>query len=213
MIKTILEGRKSQTRRIKGLEEINISPNIWQLVNILDGAARFRFTGIADAPDRIINCPYSKPGDRLWVRETWGLCREVDNQKPALGHRIFYKASGCCKDGLPAKEFEQWPVARWRPSIHMPRWASRITLEIVSVRVERVQKITEEDARAEGVGHGFQCNSGWPDYQHIEHGICTLTQDSARMSFATLWDSINFKRGYEWSKNPWVWVIKFGRIT
>jgi len=96
----------------------------------------------------------------------------------------------------------------WIPSIHMFRWASRITLEVVSVRVERLQEISEEDAKAEGVGHGFQLNGGWPDYQHIKGGVCELTQDTARMSFATLWDSINGKK-HPWESNPWVWVVEF----
>lgn len=109
-----------------------------------------------------------------------------------------------------------WKRKKSIPSIHMPRWASRINLEVLDVKVERVQDITEEDAIAEGVRHGFQMNGGWPDYQHIKNGVCELTQDSAKMSFASLWDSVNGeprKDGVDisWKANPWVWVIEFRR--
>lgn len=93
-----------------------------------------------------------------------------------------------------------------------PQWASRILLKITDVRVERVQEISEEDALAEGVGHGFTMNAGYPDYQHIKNGVCEVTHDDPRMSFASLWDSINAKRGFGWDANPYVWVIPFERV-
>jgi hypothetical protein len=99
---------------------------------------------------------------------------------------------------------------KWRPSIFMPRWACRLILEIIDIRVERVQSISEQDAIAEGTGYGFQMNAGWPNYEDInKSGICNSTYDDVRMSFASLWDTINKKRGYGWDKNPYVWVLEY----
>jgi len=129
-------------------------------------------------------CPYGTIGDRLWVRETWA----PHPQDPST---IFYRATVESEPGIRV-----WD-GPWRPSIHMPRWASRITLEITGIRVERVQDISEEDARAEGVGaHG-----GW-NADETEYGV------NARGPFSHLWDSINAKR-HPWASNPWVWVIEF----
>lgn len=159
--------------------------------------------------DTLIQCPYGVAGDRLWVRETWQELFDPQEKRsncfeqtvPVTGHHVLYRAT------MRKPRQAMW---NWRPSIHMPRWASRITLKITKVRVERVQEISEDDAEAEGIGAGFVMNGGWPDYQNIDkHGHCALTQDSARMSFATLWDSINGKG--LWDANPWVWVIEFER--
>lgn len=152
----------------------------------------------------VTRCPYGAAGDHLWVRETWretGTAQRADGKIPTRD-QVWGNAS---QVRYAADDPTDGP---WRPSIFMPRWASRITLEIVSVRAERVQEITELDAEDEGVGAGFQCNSGWPDYQHIgKDGVCSLTQDSPRMSFATLWDSLNAKRGFGFDVNPWCWRI------
>jgi hypothetical protein len=131
-------------------------------------------------------CPYGAPGDQLWVRETWWW----DETKEDLSI-VQYRASG----EMP--KYMRGDGEKWRPPIHMPRWASRITLEIVSVRVERVQEITELDA-------------GWEGFPS-----CSVTSDwteKARPWFRTLWDSINAKRGFGWEKNPFVWVLEFKRI-
>jgi hypothetical protein len=157
---------------------------------------------------RIVRCPYGGPGDMLWTREMWHTTRSLDGVKPSNlvpGAPIEYAVDPefpLLQDG-----------GKWRPSIFMPRWASRDTLEIVELRAQRVQEITEADAVAEGVGFGFQMNAGWPDYQHInKRGVCTLTQDTAEMSYATLWDSINAVRGRGWDRNPFCWVISFKRV-
>lgn len=185
MVRAILEDRKTQTRRI-----CKIDP--------LDGFDN------PNCAENLALCPYGVAGDRLWVREAWA--RESDLiAYDKGGNPIFYRA-----DHPTGLFHDSMEPMHWRPSIHMPRWASRITLEITKVRVERLQDISEEDAIAEGVGHNFVMNGGWPDYQHIDKsGHCTLTQDSAKMSYATLWDSINGKGA--WDANPWVWVIEFKR--
>lgn len=150
--------------------------------------------------------PLCEKGSHLWVKEAYKpILKDVrDSGSYARMATVLdyyvYKA-----DKLPhiAK------LIKWKPSIFMPREASRITLEVLDIRVERLQDITEEDAKAEGVGHGWQMNAGWPDYLHIKNRICSLTQDTAAMSFGTLWESINGKGS--WDQNPWVWVITFKR--
>ncbi|WP_171854503.1 ASCH domain-containing protein, partial [Enterobacter hormaechei] len=143
-------------------------------------------------------CPYGVPGDRIWVRETWA---EAGASAPDLKlYRANYPAH------VPT-HYENVPPAedvRWTPSIHMPRWASRITLEITGVRVEQLKSISEEEARSEGVA---RLREGF--WKHYQPGW-TQHQLSAMGSFATLWDSI-YGSG-EWDRNPWVWVIEFKRI-
>lgn len=184
LVRAILEGRKTQTRRI-------IKPS-W---------SRCLDPGDPDDQKSIIaHGRYGIPGDRLWVRETWAQF-ERDSQ---VG--IAYRAS-CPVDEFdyvgPAGTFERIRINRWRPSIYMPRWASRITLEVTGVRVERVRGITGADAHAEGVD--------------IYEGGCVVqcfnTQDQMAVEkFAALWDSINGKReGASWAANPWVWVVEFRR--
>ncbi len=146
-------------------------------------------------------CPYGQPGDRLWVRETWGSPDADhplvdDGHNPEPGDRVVYRAN--------KSDNYQWSNCDtfvWRPSIFMPKWASRILLEVTDVRVERVQEITIDDIEAEGV-------------YRIEDG-----QDCGRDTFLNtgnfldLWDSINAKRGFGWNTNPWVWVVEFKRVV
>ena len=156
-------------------------------------------------------CPYGKPGDRLWVRETfyhhgkWGK-----NGKTKTGKQAWKFKATKHDEGEDVRFMDNPPeIVRpnkyrktgWykRPSIFMPRWASRILLEVTDVRVERVQEIMEIDARAEG------CR--YDDCNHLDpHGF------SAKDRFQTLWDSINAKRGFGWDVNPWVWCVSFKRI-
>lgn len=168
MIRAILDGRKTQTRRVAK-----------------DPARCEWLDGMWTA------CPYGCVGDRLWVREAIYHCNgkwQQPNQE-----WIRYKAT----DKQPDAD---WPL---RPSIHMPRWASRIALEIVEVRVERVQDITEVDAKAEGV-HG--------EYP-ADRPPTAIFSGPYRAQFSRLWNSINAKRGFEWAKNPYVWVVSFRRIN
>lgn len=152
-------------------------------------------------------CPHGEPGERLWVKETfqhtdgwypvektpWKNCIRGD-KATWVDYAATYK---------PEKGEERY--FPWKPSIFMPRWASRITLEIQSIRVERVQDISEDDARAEGGSIkckyvGNRCNSNRCAAHHYRRG------------FEALWDSINAKRGFGWQANPWVWVVEFKRI-
>lgn len=182
MVRALLAGTKTQTRRIaKGLA----------LEWLSEG---FTPEFVADYQNRL--CPYGHPGDRLWVRETWAygihaLAAARDEDGP-----FVYAANGTTQGRL---------CDRWRPSIHMPRAASRILLEIVSVHVERLQEISEEDAKGEGL---YQDQAGrWTTYsateQHREH----LNPVEA---YRELWESINGPGS--WDVNPWVWVVEFKRV-
>ncbi|MGJ7064831.1 hypothetical protein ABM016_05960 [Morganella morganii] len=207
MVRAILDGRKTQTRRIMKPQPTpcdyidwrgnarggHVWPsNIFRTMLHVEGELQNGDGGwkglVGDA------CPFGDIDDRLWVREAFqvGLCTEST---------IAYKATH-----KPSDLEEGWhEKIKWRPSIHMPRWASRILLEITGVRVERLQDINEEDAVAEGVAplHGGYWKHYQPDW--------TQHQLSARGSFVTLWNSIN---GVDaWYKNPWVWVIEFRRVT
>jgi hypothetical protein len=143
----------------------------------------------------------------LWVRETWTTEDfRWDDYPPrdiAIGSKIIYRAD-YAKNALGENP--------WRPSIHMPRWASRIELEVTGVRVEQVQSISEEDCEAEGLFnksgmHLWHCDH---TYFHPDH-TCSCGDNSAQEEFRVLWDSINAKSGFGWNENPWVWVVEFRR--
>lgn len=179
MVRAILEGRKTQTRRVVKLDGFEGDP-VYETEN-----------GLHNIIDL---CPY-KVGQTLWVRETFQISKgdfaptleEELTKKP----NILYYAS----DNPRYRDND-----KWTPSIHMPRLASRIDLEVTNVRVERVQEISEEDAIAEGV-LSISDPSGksiWGD-------------GFAKACFRKLWDSINVKKGHGWNENPWVWVIEFKR--
>jgi hypothetical protein len=195
MVRAILEGRKSQTRRAvkpqpkmryRSLGACRLAERLTD--GLIDGQRTFDSLpeSIPTHPEHggLIRCPYGVAGDRLWVRETWCYASAKDVKK------ALYRADWPPHDYGP----------KWRPSIHMPRWASRITLEVVSVRVERVQDISEEDARAEGCDY----DDGKPP-----EGFDEEDRPIALLEFRNLWDSINAKRGLGWNVNPWVWAVEF----
>lgn len=204
MIKAILSGQKTVTRRVikpqppEGSEiaTINEAEGWWEV------AALPGFGGCMPNVSRgAIACPYGEAGDRLWVRETFRVTGASGYGGVTNAVSIEYRAGGA--KIFPAT-WEQYDKAAgntegWRPSIVLPRWASRITLEVVSVRIERVQDITPQDAAAEG----FDLHS-WS-----ERGV--LSRD-ALMGFRDLWDKLNGPRGFGWDSNPFVWVISFRRI-
>jgi hypothetical protein len=163
MVRTILEGRKTQTRRV-------IKPQLKDCPWVADG------------------CPYGQPGDLLWVREAWNYFGGNEYLYQQDKESVSYRAD---------PPVTQIHGDKWRPSIHMPRWASRLTLRITDVRVQRVQEISEGDAVAEGVK---ACIAG-----QDEHGPVK----TYRTGFVRVWQEINAKRGYSWESNPWVWSITF----
>jgi len=200
MVRAILDGRKTQTRRVVKLRD----PSGTYAVHDEDGFPLSMDDGGNWRGDRP---PYGFPGDRLWVREsfwqavrsTQGPCGEYSSY---WGDTIEYAEQRSKPGWHNDNQYGKGWMAR-RPSIYMPRSASRITLEVVSVRVERLNDISEEDAIAEGLetddGREFRSAPGSP--WRIE----------AVDAFEDLWDSINEKK-HPWSSNPWVWVVEFKRL-
>lgn len=186
MVRAILADRKSQTRRVVKPQPIDFYVASYEPMTLIDAVP-------GELMARRIMFPYGIPGDRLWVRETWTHTGEgvwsPRDAAAAGGGRVLYRAT----DEAPCK-------GCWFPSIHMPRWASRITLEIVAVRVERVQEISGDDAFAEGVVDDIRLSIEAWNARAVAH-------------FRNLWNDLNAKRGFGWDANPWVWVVEFKRIA
>jgi len=178
MVRAILEGRKTQTRRV-------IKP---QPIFKFGGDGTFYWKDEPDRFPQLFECPYGQPGDHLWVREAFAP-NYFDNGQPG------YKADWSSL----AAEYVKEP--RWYPSIHMPRYLSRITLEITGIRVGRLQDISEKDCCLET---GSPLEWEGPGDEPYKRDM--------RTAFATLWDSINAGRGYSFDSNPWVWVVEFRRV-
>ena len=194
MVRAILDGCKTQTRRV-----IKYKPAWGEEFHLAAKALHL--------------CPYGVPGDMLWVRETfviedtgdYGPPNPLPEDRPVriegddIEGEIYliphYRATEPEPHIVPWDRIDGCDdTTRWHPSIHMPRWASRISLTVKDVRVERVQDISEEGSRDEGV-----------EFAPAGPGNCT----NYVIGFADLWDSINAKRGYGWDVNPWVWRVEF----
>src|SRR5574343_657565 len=203
MVRAILDGRKTMTRRViktdgYGAEAVIKNDNAPLHVRIVDDLG-------ASVP---FSCPYGQPGDRLWVRETWAALEK--SHMNVVGLKRLYKADAVPDDSgervgwwvdTDRKGNEEFVPGKilWKPSIFMPRWASRLTLEITAIRVERLQDISEEDAKAEGAERLGNYGDEWT----------AIPEGTFRIGYRALWDSLNAKRGYGWDMNPWVWVITF----
>ncbi len=201
MVRATLDGRKTQTRRV-----VKPQPNPGLIVDGWDWIVYPGHDGrvrAAQCTAQILTCPHGQIGDHLWVRET-------------LHHGSFSKlplTPGVSRD---LEDYDAWyatqtdiddAVYHVTPSIHMPRWASRLTLEITDIRVEMLSDITEEDAMREGlIPHGTGYAQGW----QIGEGGCIYS--TAVRAFSALWDTLNAGRGFGWETNCWVWVISFQKI-
>lgn len=203
MVKAILEGRKTQTRRV-----IVPQPPHWTW-NVRPWDDRcINVSGVEG--NYFVICPYGKPGERLWVRETAKL-RSVNRRRTGHidGFDLHYRADDEILDFPGRDDYKPYSFLRFTPSIHMPRWANRITLGIKGVRVERLQEITEADIVKEGIRQSESDEKYWlgplagvPDYPW----------NTAQQAFMSLWNEKNGKRvegKYSWDRNPWVWVIEF----
>lgn len=185
MVRALLAGTKTQTRRVVKPQPpadhgVLLVDKIYPVVidrygEDQPGAERYGIT--TEDGDWCVPCPYGQPGDRLWVRETWA----------PLTNGYAYAADPI---------WNASPSGRWRPSIHMPRAASRILLEVTGVCAQRLQDISDADAKAEGVA--------------LTPRTCTMYDGIWRDAYRDLWESINGK--FSWSRNPWVWVVEFKRI-
>lgn len=197
MVRAILGGKKTQTRRV-----IKPQPESASYWTEFEGA--FYPNTRAATPAGLV-CPYGIPKDRLWVRETWQpMCEHEEcygaNLRTGAGLYVNYRADGRGEETVPPDGGMDDAKVRWKPSIFMPRWACRLTLQVVSTRVERVQDISENDAEAEG------CE------MYDQKTMAKFAIPGARYRFERLWDHINSKRGFSWESNPWVWVVEFKRI-
>jgi hypothetical protein len=210
MVRAILEGRKTQTRRM-----VKPQPNA---VHAIHNDASIETNLIFRRGDQRIHCPYGKPGDRLWVRETWALTGGLADAKVSE----FNIPEVSLKDNLIYfADAETYDVVTqsWRASIHIPRWASRILLEITSVRVEHLQDISQDDAKAEGLAsiskdgnifkYGIPDSDGQPGSDDFGWPWAEWRRDP-RESYRKLFESIN--GAGSWDKNPLVWVIEFKRV-
>lgn len=218
MVQAILAGKKTQTRRIIKRQPLgtNYIQKMWG--KSPDGVAfgrpgHFREAG-PDYPDDASDdrkCPYGIVGDRLWVRETWAPLPEQEESFAMPEYeggggdasKICFRA-----DERPSNDKRGgliFGVKKWRPAIHLPRWGSRITLEITNVRAERLQDISVDDARAEGVDDGPGRGSHLYPSPRAARGPLGYVS-----VFRELWEQIN-GRG-SWSSNPWVWVVEFQRV-
>jgi hypothetical protein len=213
MVRALIAGVKTQTRRVvrwpswTGFEDpgpkftVGTDPavDVRPVVKFDDGRAA-----------GYLSLPYGAPRDRLWVRETWGAVSERDDGRAEIDARmqmpwasVAYRADEAWTKNAPAT---------WRPSIHMPRWASRLTLEVTEVRVQRLQDISEEDALAEGVVSGvIPANEDMPKSVGYvlgrDDGKCLL-YPTVRRAFEVGWDSIS-SDSTRWAANPWVWAVSF----
>ncbi|MDE9635859.1 hypothetical protein L2W95_20395 [Citrobacter freundii] len=193
MVRAILDGRKTQTRRIMKVQpsdgfhpthngyDLDLNAH-WYTPGVVDKngclqPAKKDVFGVADENEGY-TCPFGAVGDRIWVRETF--CAVPDHEEPAGCSALLYAADG------------NGPYGKWTPSIHMPRWASRLTLEITGVRVERLRDLSEDDAKSEGITP--PSGGVLPGWEY-------------RINFRDLWMSIY--GADNWEANPWVWVIEF----
>lgn len=196
MVRALLAGTKTQTRRVLHPAPVE-----------RDGQWFFHRRGLPvylrGAPLAQDACPYGQPGDRLWVREAWRSGRLTDRFPPRemTPHHVWYEADGQAPEACNGK---------LRPAMFMPRWASRITLEVVGVRVERLQDISMSDSWAEGIP------GAPPPGVHIERvdewvrWSDGVMREDPKLAYRDLWEEIN---GHgSWAANPWVWVVSFRRI-
>lgn len=217
MVRAILDGRKTVTRRpVRGFQIPTEDTSIpegkrhrWSATAQRDPRYGFCVFGATEAEcakelEEFAPSPYGRRGERLWVREAWAADAQVDAVAPrdlSQGEPIFYPADGAVRQ----TGCSMITRGRGRPSIHMPRWACRILLEITDVRVERLQDITYEEAVAEGVHRDRACRM-WTASD--EGGACHKYPIPA---FRDLWARIN--GADSWNANPWVWVVEFKRVT
>lgn len=204
MVRAILDGRKTQTRRIMNIQPEHSGLGLRLVIDSKNGRDNGKyFWSQSDAcglkaRSKVFGCPYGAVGDRIWVRETFqGPLFDYEQMESYLEDSSKFEKPEFCQyaaDGKPAPEYydaDDNLRHGWRPSIHMPRWASRILLEITDVRVERLRSMSQDDARAEGV-------------------IAASGPMEAGLAFRELWDSIYGEES--WAANPWVWVIEFKRV-
>lgn len=194
-VRAILDGRKTMTRRV-----MKPQLTVYSKMHRFQRFVRWKKISVKWPEGRrhlLARCPYGVPGDRLWVRETWFPMQDVEacalaNEPVDVAYKADYDA-----EGISREEARDIGIDRWRPSRFMPRWVSRIMLEITDVRVERVQDISMHDALREGADPKYS------DFQDGSHCVGW---------FRRVWDEINDERGFGWDANPWVFAISFQKL-
>lgn len=234
MVRAILDGRKTQTRRVMRHQPPSYEYKLSRLMDTTDSEKRkhidkFHWVqmnglNIVSETNIYFRCPYGAIGGRLWVRETWQgplfydeIPEDWNSDKYKTPEYCHYKASG---DSCDFTDSDDNFVERWSPSIHMPRWASRILLEVTNVRVERLQDISKEDAISEGfkaitkdgktIKYGVPDADGYPGNDDIGWDWCDWDVNPV-IAYKRLYESINGTGS--WDMNPWVWVIEFRIIS
>jgi len=207
MVRALLVGAKTQTRRAIKLREFGPSSTKGYEWTFRDRRALWN-----DVSTELLMrkfCRYGLAGDRLWVRETHAQFA-VGDRTGTAPQCVAYRATCDADDGFDyvnnGDEVMRIKVTKWTPAIHMPRWASRITLEVTDVRVERLQDISEDDAKAEGV-----LSLSEAEVAATNPGGKTWSRGPATARYELLWDAINGDG--LWASNPWVWAISFKRVT
>ncbi|KAA9333376.1 hypothetical protein F0P96_10430 [Hymenobacter busanensis] len=213
MVRAILSGAKTQTRRIvKPQPSLSIEAvkpewaaewieSIGKQFVVNRGLWKHDFPKASLLAHEFVACPYGQPGDRLYVRETWACPKQLGGSfvREKAKYRADYEDFATVAVGA---------MGGWKPSIHMPRTLSRLLLEIVSVRVERLMDISEEDAKAEGVNLVHVNKKGGQEWENYLDDWAF--EYFAKDSYATLWEKINGLGS--WATNPWVWVVEFKRV-
>lgn len=229
MVQAILSGRKSQTRRVVKPQPHDPAAGLYGEPSMIHGSGSYMQDHLLAEGFDGGTCPYGQPGDHLWVKEAWQYADWTDDGYPWV--RYAADRQKLLHESIPQNWAERlndtWEHLsrdenygidncaadrRMRSSRFMPRWASRITLEITGVRVERLQDISEADAIVEGierVGGAMSC-SPWKNYRIGKSGEMSMHCSAPTRSYMTLWESINGPGS--WDKNPWVWVIEFHRV-
>lgn len=211
MVRAILDGRKTQTRRVVVPAPALDHPAAPHCVTrpgdrgwvLNDDGKTWRYDGTRDGKPSPMcgpyRCHFGAPGDRLWVKETW---RQSFKRTRAENGCTYLADYGHRLDLVSEQNARAYWT--WKSSRFMPRWASRLALEVEAIRVERIQEISEADAIAEGVRH-------FDDAHPLPAGVVGAVADTAREAFHHGWDALNAKRGFGWDANPWVWVVTFRR--
>lgn len=211
LVRGILENRKTKTRRVVRPQPVAVVHKPAPPAALIDAAIR----SMIDLKE----CPFGEPGDRLWVRETWARVEgetyyRADFEKTCP--RTTNKAVNVCCCGICGEPGDH---SAWRPSLHMKRDLCRLMLEVVTVSLEHLQDISEEDAIAEGVQipvdvEGCPPGKGKPMFDVLSPYKGPMRADHAfRWEFAKLWDTLDLKPSEKWSGNPWVWVVGFRRVS
>ena len=217
MVRAILEGRKTVTRRVvKGGQiptedaSVPVGGPRWSAIGQRDPRYGFCVHGTTEVEcaqelAKFGRCPYGKPGERLWVRETFGL--QVRHYGGGAGEHIVYRATNPDAIYCKSAEGREYPV-KWKPSIHMPRHSSRILLQITGVRVKRLQDISDKEIEAEGVDLDALAD-GQDRYDMCHTGSGADGRPTLRTAWRHLWES----NGGDWDTNPWIWIIEFQKIS